>query len=261
MNCSALRFVISPMICILVIMISSCVTQKNVEYLQDEEKNTKTFIEAKIDDYKLKAHDELYIQINSLDEASANVFSNSTSQQSNYAGSLQPYGASLVSYTVNKEGFVLLPLIGTIYVKDKTVSQVSEILRDSLSNILSQPVVSIKLVNRFISVLGEVHNPGHYPYAQERLTIFDALGLAGDVTEYGNRNEVLLARNENGKNIRIILDLTRSDLLASGYYYLRPNDLVYVKPLQKKFWGMKEFPFSVVLTSISTAILLYTVFK
>jgi len=261
MNGLSLRFAFSSILWIIVLIFPSCVTQKNVEYLQDEEKNTKFFIEAKIDDYKLKVNDELYIQINSLDEASTNVFSNSTSQQSNYAGSLQPYGASLVSYAVNKEGFVLLPIIGNIFVQDKTVSQVIELLRDSLSNILSQPIVSVKLVNRFVSVLGEVRNPGHYPYSQERLTLFDALGLAGDITEYGNRKEVLLTRNENGKNIRILLDLTRSDLLASNYYYLRPNDVLYVKPLKKKFWGMKEFPFSVVLTSISTAVLLYTVFK
>lgn len=244
-----------------VIMLSSCVTQKNVEYLQDEDKGVKSFVEAKIDDYKLKANDELYIQINSLDEAATNIFTNSTNQQSSYAGSLQPYGASLVSYTVNKEGYVLLPLVGNIFVKDKTIQQVSDILRDSLSNILSQPIVSVKLVNRFVSVLGEVHNPGHFPYAQEKLTIFDALGLAGDITEYGNRQEILLTRNENGKNIRINLNLTCSDLLSSNYYYIRPNDMIYVKPLKKKFWGMREFPFSIVLSSISTAILLYTVFK
>lgn len=250
------------------LIFSSCVTQKNLEYIQDEDTGIKTFSEAKIDDYKLKPNDELYIQINSLDDATAGIFSNSGSQQSSSLANMQPYGASLASYSIDKEGFVMLPVIGNIFVKNKTISEVSELLKDSLSNILSQPLVTVKLVNRYISILGEVRNPGHFPYAQEKLSIFDALGYAGDITDFGNRNEVILMRNENGKNIRISLDLTTSNILASNYYYLRPNDVIYVKPLKKKFWGMKEFPFSIVLSSvstvlssISTAVLLYTVFS
>ncbi len=240
-------------------VLSSCVTQHNVEYLQDKDKRIKSFNEAEIQDYKLKPNDELYIQINSLDEAATNVFSTSTPQQGQGVASIQPYGASLASYSIDKKGYLLLPVIGNIFVKDKTISQVSAILKDSLTNILSQPIVTVKLVNRYISVLGEVRNPGHYTYAQEKLTIFDALGLAGDITDYGDRGEVILGRNENGKNFRINVDLTKSSLLSSEYYYLRPNDLVYVKQLPKKFWGFKEFPFALILSAVSTTILIYSV--
>jgi polysaccharide export outer membrane protein len=152
-------------------------------------------------------------------------------------GAIQPYGASLVSYKVSKEGFIFLPVIDPIPAQGKTVSQVGEAIRESLSKILNQPMVTVKLVNRFISVLGEVKNPGHFAYSQDKLTIFDALGLAGDISEFGNRKEVVLTRNENGENIKIEIDLTRSDILSSGYYYMRPNDLVYVKPMHKKFGG------------------------
>jgi polysaccharide biosynthesis/export protein len=242
-------------------LLSSCVSQREVEYLQDKDERIKSFSEPEIQDYKLKPNDELYIQINSLDEAAANIFSGSVNQQSGAIGGMQPYGASLVSYAIDKEGFLILPVIGNIFVKDKTISQVSEILKDSLNTILNQPIVTVKLVNRYISVLGEVRNPGHFPYAQEKLTIFDALGLAGDITEYGNRGNVILTRNEDGENLRINLDLTKSDILASNYYYLRPNDIVYVKPLRKKFWGMREFPFQIILSTVSTALLIYTVVK
>ncbi len=243
-------------------ILSSCVSQHEVEYLRDNDKRITTFYEAEIQDYRLKPDDELYVQINSLDEAAANVFSGSGNQQSTTLTSgISPYGASLLSYSVNKKGFMLMPFIGNIYVKDKTVSQVAEILKDSLSSILNQPIVSVKLVNRYISILGEVRNPGHFPYAQEKLTIYDALGLAGDITEYGNRSEVILARNEDGKNMRIVLNLTKPNILASNYYYMRPNDIVYVKPLKKKFWGFREFPFQIILTTISTALLIYTVVK
>jgi polysaccharide biosynthesis/export protein len=246
---------------IFLLLHSSCVTQKDVEYLQDKNKTTSEFSEARIDDYKLKPSDELYIQINSLDDPTANVFSATGLQQLMNVGTIQPYGASLISYSIDKEGFLLLPVIGRISVMDKTTTQVSEIITKCLVNILSQPIVSVKLVNRYVSVLGEVQRPGHFAYSQDKLTIFDAIGLAGDITIYGNRNEVILTRNENGNNIRINVDLTKSKLLASSYYYVRPNDIVYVKPLRKRFWGMAQFPYAVILSSITTAVLLYSVIK
>jgi polysaccharide export outer membrane protein len=154
-----------------------------------------------------------------------------------------------------------MPVIGRILVRDKTLTEVSTILKDSLSHILNQPVVTVKLVNRYVSVLGEVKNPGHFPYSQDKLTIYDALGLAGDITDYGNRNKVILIRNINGENIRINVDITKSDILISDYYNLRPNDIVYVKPLRNKFWGMRQFPFEILFSTLTTALLFYSIFK
>lgn len=238
---------------------SSCVTQRKVEYLQNQENAVKVFKEAEFPDYKLKPNDELFVQISSLDEAAANVFASATNQPLINAGTIQPYGASLMSYSIDRDGYLLLPVIGRILVKDKTLTDVSIVIRDSLNHILNQPIVSVKLVNRFVSVLGEVNNPGHFSYSQDKLTIYDAIGLAGDISEYGNRDQVTLVRNENGENQRISLNLTRSDILSSGYYNLRPNDIVYVKPLRNKFWGMRQFPFSVIFSTLTTGILIYSV--
>jgi polysaccharide export outer membrane protein len=243
------------------IFFTACVTQRYVEYMQDDTKTIKAFNEGVIDDYRIKPNDELYIQINSLDDPRANIFSTSAAQQFMSIGTIQPYGASLMSYTVDKEGYLLLPVIGKLLVKDKTITQVSELITNSLVNILSQPMVNVKLVNRFVTVIGEVQRPGHYDYAQEKLSIYDAIGLAGDITDYGNRNEVILTRNEDGRNIRIPVDLTESEILSSNYYYVRPNDIIYVKPLRKKFWGMRQFPFTVVLSALTTAVLLYSVVR
>ena len=242
-------------------LLTGCVTQSDLEYMQVKDRNIREYNEADIADYKLKVNDELYIQITSLDEAASNIFSNMGAQQSVNSGSMQPYGASLISYTINKKGELLLPVIGNINVVDKTITQVKQMIRDSLSNVLNQPIVTVKLVNRYISVLGEVRNAGHFAYAQEKLTVFDALALAGDMTIYSNRKEVILARNEKGKNMLFKLDLTRPEILQSEYYYLRPNDMVYVKPLQKRVWGLSQIPFSLFLSTISTALLIYTVVK
>jgi polysaccharide export outer membrane protein len=238
-------------------LLSSCVTQRKVEYFQDKNDTIKTFNEAEFPDYRLKSNDELYIQVNSLDEAAANVFSNATQQPI----SLDPYAASLISYSINKDGNLLLPVIGNIYVKGKTLSEVSLILRDSLYHVLNQPIVTVKLVNRYVSILGEVGHPGHYSYSQEKLSIFDAIGIAGDITDYGNRDKAILIRNVNGENIRANVNLTRSEILTSEFYYLRPNDILYIKPLRNKFWGMRQFPFSIFFSTITTGLLIYNIFR
>lgn len=244
----------------LILMLNSCVTQRDVEYLRDNVEKKTSFKEADFPAYRLKPNDELYIQINSLDEEAANLFSYAR-QQSVYLGSIQPYGASLISYTIDKDGYLYLPVIGKIHALDKTVGEVSSMLRDSLSHILNQPIVAVKLVNKFVSVVGEVRNPGHYPYSQEKLSVFDALSLAGDMTDYGNRKQVLLVRNENGENKSININLTRPDFLAADFYYIRPNDMLYVRPLKKKFWGFRQFPFEIVLSTITTGLLIYNIVK
>jgi polysaccharide biosynthesis/export protein len=241
-------------------LLTSCVTQRELEYMQDKNKDIRSFKEASLPDYRLKPNDELYIQVSSFDEAAAGIFANSK-ENAYYVGTIQPYGASLLSYPVDKSGYLNLPVIGRILVEDKTVAEVSAVLKDSLNHVLNQPVVSVKLVNRFVSVLGEVKNPGHYTYSQDKLSIYDALGLAGDITVYGNREQVILVRNENGENKRINVNLNKSDILAADYYILRPNDIVYVKPMRKRFWGMDQFPYAVLLSTITTALLIYEVLQ
>jgi polysaccharide export outer membrane protein len=243
----------------LIFVLTGCVTQRDLEYMQAKDKNTQAYTEAEMPDYKLKPNDELYIQFSSLDPAEASIFADARGQQT--TTTMDPFGASLISYSIDKDGFLLLPVLGKIQVKDRTLSQVSSILTDSLSHILSQPMVKVKLVNRYVSVLGYVSRPGHYPYSQDKLSIYDALGLAGDITVYGNREEITLTRTENGKNIRKYIDLTSPEILGSEYYYLRPNDMIYVKPLKKRFWGMQEFPFATLLSALSVTLLFYTVIK
>jgi polysaccharide export outer membrane protein len=239
---------------------SSCISQRKLQYARDRNKDVKSFKESEFPDYRLKPNDELYIQVTSQDDVAASIFANSR-QESTYLGSIDPYGASLLSYSIDKDGYLLLPVIGKIQAKDKTVAEVSLILKESLINVLNQPVVTVKLVNRFVSVLGEVKTPGHYTFSQEKLTIYDALAFAGDITDYGNRKNVILIRNENGANIRINIDLTKSVILSSDYYNLRPNDIVYVKQVRQKFWNISQVPISLFLSAVTTALLIYTIIQ
>lgn len=239
----------------LLVLSSSCITQRKIEYLQQKKAPLTEYSNDKFKDYTLKPYDELYIQISSLDDPTANVFSNPSNQ---VIGSLTPYGASLLSHTVDKEGNLELPVVGKIAAKDKTIDEVTKTLQKALVNVLNQPLVTIKLVNRYVSVLGEVRVPGHYNYAEDKLSILDAISLAGDITEYGNKKTVILVRNQNNKNIRHEINLTHSAILASEYYYLQPNDIVYVKPLRGKFWNFRPFPFEIIFSSITSTILILT---
>ena len=241
-------------------LLSSCVTQRKIEYLQDRDKRIKEFKEADFPDYRLKPNDELYIKVKSLDDEAANIFADSR-LESAYVGAMQPYGASLLSYAVDKDGYLFLSVLGKIFVKDKTLPEVNVILQNALKGILNQPNVSVKLVNRYVSVLGEVNRPGNFAYSKDKLTIFDALGLAGDIGDFGNRKNVILIRNLGGENIRINLNLNKSEILSSDYYYLRPNDIVYVKPLREKFWNLRQFPYGIILSALTTGLLIYSIVK
>ena len=117
--------------------------------MQDKNEDIRTFREADFPDYKLKPNDELYIQVSSLDEAAAGIFAN-TKENAYLVGTIQPYGASLLSYSVDKDGLLHLPVMGSIAAKDRTLSELGEVIKDSLTHVLNQPIVSVKLVNRYV---------------------------------------------------------------------------------------------------------------
>ncbi|MGD2035749.1 MAG: polysaccharide biosynthesis/export family protein [Bacteroidales bacterium] len=241
---------------ILSFILFSCVNQRNLEYMRISKMEPPSYKEADNPEYKLQPGDALYIQINSIDDAASNVFA-----QSSASLTMDPYAAYMQSYVVDQSGSVQLPVIGDIVVGGKTTNEVSEEIKASLKNVLSLPVVTVKLVNQYVSILGEVIAPGHFVFSQEKFTIYNALSMAGDISINGNRREVTVIRNENGINNRIILDLTREDILSSPYYYIQPNDIIYVKPLRKRYWGMENFPVAEILSIITTALLVYSIFQ
>lgn len=148
-----------------------------------------------------------------------------------------------------------LPIVGQTKVEGLTVDEASEKIRKELGDYLNTPSVKITFVNKSITVLGSVNRPGRYFYAAEYLSIFQALGLAGDISEYGNRKEVVIVRDSNHQVIRKKLNLTDIALLGEADLYVQPDDVIYVEPLKRRHWGFAAFPWAVVLSSITTVIL------
>lgn len=141
----------------------------------------------------------------------------------------------IAGYLVNREGYIEYPRIGRIKVIGLTRDQVAEEIRKKLSNELTNPSVIVRFLNYKITVLGEVRTPGSFTSPTERITILDALGMAGDVTEYGSRNTIKIARENNGQIEIGHVDLTSKELFTSPYFKLQQNDVVFVEQTERRF--------------------------
>ena len=128
-------------------------------------------------------------------------------------------------------------------------------------NEVNNPGVVVRLVNFKVTILGEVKNPGTYTINQNRVTIFQALSMANDLTTYSNRNSVKLLRKKNEQTFVYVLDLTKKDILNSEFYYLLPGDIIYVEPLKSKQYAFETFPYALILSALSTVMALLTFIK
>ena len=200
----------------------------------------------------IQPFDNIYIWVTSTEEKNQKIFSTSSSMSSDYI--------NLISYIVNSDGYIDFPFVGLIYVKDMTLQQAKENIQKEVGEYLANISITVKFVNNKISVLGEVARPGAYSFAKDQLTIFEALGLAGGATIYGKKNEVVLIREKGNKINYHYLDLTKKDIVSSDYYFIIPNDIIVIKPVKARFRTLNILNWSLVLSTITTAITLYLLF-
>jgi polysaccharide export outer membrane protein len=249
---------------IFLVLFSSCVPQKKIKYLQREQaKDTTSLIHSnnRDADYKIQPKDNLYIRVFALDEK-AFMFFNKQSGSSSYNDYANDASIYLNSYDVNSEGYIDFPIVGKVYVKDLTVIQIKDVLQQMIGEYLKETTVVVKTVNFRITMVGEVMRTGQFTIYKDDINLFEAISLAGDLTEFANRNRVALIRQVNGGSQVHYIDLTSDKILSSDYFYLQPNDIIYVSPLGYKRWGLgSTFPWAVVLGAISTTLLLINYFK
>jgi polysaccharide export outer membrane protein len=241
------------------ILLSSCVPMKRIRYLQDpkdKEEARSDFEKPKSIEYLVHKGDNLYIRVNSLEDKS-NYFEKQGVSDNYYTES----GIYLNSYTVNDSGYVEFPLIGKVMVNNLTIEQIQKKLQGLVNEYIKNTVVIVKLANFRVSMMGEFKNPGKYVVYQDRINIFEAIAMAGDLTDFAKRDRVLLAR-QSEKGIKTYrLNLNDYSILESDYYYLMPNDMVYVEPLKGKQFAFSEFPYVLILSTITTTLLLINYFQ
>jgi len=235
----------------------SCVSNRKLNYVQEsdamsvQQQNNMYFIDEPLDN-TIKEGDELYIQVTSADE-NETAFSQGTGSGGNYVRD-----PSVISYSVDQEGIIKLPYIDKIKLDGLTLNEASDLIEDELSQYLLYPSVFIRFVNNKVTILGEVNRPGVYVFNYKSINILQAIGYANDIAIFGNRKNVLIVREEGDFRSRHYVDLTSDELLASEFYMISSNDIIYVEPLKSKKWGMDTFPYDLLLSIASLTIVVLT---
>lgn len=219
--------------------IGACSPQKRIIYMQDAANNA----EIKLPDdqqIRIKPLDRLTVVVSSKDSELAYPF-NATSSYSSLTNN--PYGSSSINgaqslqvRTVNEQGYLYIPIIGDVYCAGKTRSELADEIANKIiaGGYISDASVNIQFADMKLFVLGEVTRPGEFAITRDRITLLEALAMAGDMTIYGNRSNVSVHRNENGANKVYVVDMLKSDFVNSPAYFLQQGDVVYVQPNRYK---------------------------
>jgi polysaccharide biosynthesis/export protein len=191
---------------------------------------------ARNTDVAIQPNDALSITVSCLDPQLAAPFNLVDARTSSQVAADSP----LASFLVDSNGEINYPVLGKIQVTKKTIAQLSELLTTKLKPYIKEPSINIRRVNFKITVLGEVTKAGSFSVPSERITILEAIGLAGDFTSYSDRQRVLVVREENGKVTSVKVDLQTPDFFNSPYYFLHPNDVVYIDPKKGKTGNIND---------------------
>ena len=215
------------------LLLSSCVTPRDIIYFQDAGNYSQY---NNVDPFEVKIHqdDQLAIMVNSQATEAALPFN---LPMANYYVGGDTYGQQrLLGFLVDKDGDIDYPILGTIHVEGLTRNQLKNLIKTRLieEGQLKDPIVTINFLNFKVSVQGEVNRPGSFYIAGERITLLEALSMAGDLTIYGRRDRVAVIREASGKRSILYHDLSSTEIFHSPCYYLQQNDIVYVEPNKRR---------------------------
>ncbi len=216
---------------------ASCASVKNTVYFQDLPIDSVRVVKeaAAFTEPVIQADDLLSVTIQTIDPTTAAVANQAVAIQAVGASSATMTGNQVISgFLVDKDGFIHMALIGKVDVKGLTTYQARERITSLATQYYKDPTVQVRFANYKITVLGEVARPATYTVPNEKVSVLDALGLAGDMTIYGKRENVLLVREQNGAKELVRLNLNDTQLFQSPYFYLRQNDVLYVEPGKAK---------------------------
>lgn len=227
----------------LMLLASSCTAPKNIAYFKDVEQPT-VITNSPEQQIRVRPGDKLSILVSSKDPSLASLFNpmvvtNSIQNNQNYSGSgsvsrnYSSSGSGMSAYTVAPDGTIQFPVLGKMEVAGFTRNELASFIQGQLigRDLVKDPTVTVEFLNTGINVLGEVNAPGRYDMNKDHLTLLDALALAGDLTINGQRENVKVLRNINGKTQIYFVNLQDTkELMSSPAYYLQQDDIVYVEP-------------------------------
>ena len=251
-----------------VALLSSCVSQRKLSYLRDVDASSADSINqtyTSLNENIIAKGDLLSIFVNALDVEAVQSFNlpvanvqnlgSRTVTAANGSGSLQ-------GYWVDPEGYIDFPVLGRLHVEGMSTTMLKDTLTQLISHSVKDPIINVNILNFFVTILGEVKNPGRHGVSKQGMTIFEALGMAGDLTIYGKRNNVLISREVDGKMEFARLNLNDQAIFASPYYHICQNDVIYVEPNVARSISSQNIPFylSLVTTLGSMATLVVSLY-
>lgn len=221
---------------LIISLVTSCKPKQNMIYMSNNNFQQEVS-QARYEGLRIQEGDMLEIIVTALDDLAVKPFNRTTMQRTGEegnAGGNARLGDN--QYQVTSDGYIPFPVLGNVYCKGMTKQQLKTELDSRLKQYLTDPVVTVRHLNFNISILGDVGSPGQKTSSTERLNIFQALALAGDMRDSANRTNVKLIRysEESGKDITYTLDLSEASIVNSPYYYLQQNDILYVEPDKNK---------------------------
>ncbi|MEN8119837.1 MAG: polysaccharide biosynthesis/export family protein [Bacteroidota bacterium] len=240
------------LVLIIVVLLPACISNK-IKYIQDKDETFELIDEYanKPQDYKLQEKDILYVKITSYNKE-VNEYFNLNNR--NTGSNAQNSNFYLDGFTVNDSGYVQIPVLGHLKVLGLDMREVSELFQEKTDEHLTNAIVNVKLVSFFLSFLGEVNTQGQITVLQDNINILDAVALAGGISDYGNKRNVLVVRKTQNGTKTFHVDLTKRNLLTSDKFYLLPNDMVIVEPLRNKTFRMGISDYTMILSTLTSTI-------
>lgn len=256
----ATRFMMAVLaVCLL---LPSCVMSHKLNYLQERDNLPEYNDSLKFEDYKLQRGDYLYVQISAIDADVANTFNGFSGNGNNLANNANSDNASarLYLYLVDEDDCIDYPYVGKLKVTDKTLREVKGMLETALGEMLTGFSVEVRLANRSFSILGEA-GTGKYTIPKEKLTIFEALAMSGDLKMYSNRSKIQVIRQTSKGTVVKTFDIRTKSIIDSEFYYIQPNDVIYVPFTDAKAWGASHVTnvISLTMTTISFGLFIYSI--
>jgi polysaccharide export outer membrane protein len=236
-----------------ILFITSCTTKKDIIYFQDIKNKQQAQVKYIVP--KIQVNDILNINVSALNPEAVAPFN----QQFINVGAQNDINLNLRGYLVSAEGNIVFPIVGKIRLLGSSLEEAEDIIKNILvsKGLLVEPVVSVRLLNGKITILGDINNPGTYPYSEQNITLLQALGYASDLSISAIRKDILVIREENGTRTYGHIDMTKTDWFDSPYYYIKQNDVIYVYPNGPKIKSAGYITnLSTVLSVVATSITL-----
>ena len=235
----------------LLLLVSSCYTSKKVNYLQSDERSFSIPVIPTV--YRVQPNDVLSIKVQSRDPEQSAFFNITTLEDRSIEAN--PASLFLTGYTVDLEGMINLAIVGELRVGNLTVPEIRDLVQAQIDKYLLNAMVSVRLTSFKVSILGDVKNPGTNYIYNTQATIFEALSAAGDLNLSAKRKNIKLIRQEGDMSKVVTLDLTQPSIIHSPYYFLHPNDVIYVETSKQNIVQNNLGLFSLILSAITTTVL------